>query len=80
MRGRRWGGCAGWSVDDGDGIGVSVGRIFDIGIARDEGLRILLDAVLFLVLRLLLLVLLGVAVELALVLLVFGDARLRAVG
>ena len=78
MCGGRWSGCARRGVDDCNGIVAGVGHVFDVGVAH-ESLRVLVVAVLFLVLRLLLVVL-GVAVQLALVLLVFGDARLRAIG
>ena len=62
---------AGRGIDDGDSARVCVGGVFDVGIAGDEGLGVvLLDAVLLLVLGLGLLLL----VELALVLLVLGDA------
>lgn len=60
------------SIDNGDGARVCIGSIFYVGLAGYEGLRGLLGAVFLLVLGLLLL-----AVKLALVLLVLGDARLR---
>lgn len=80
MRCRGRCGCARRGIDDCDGVVVGIWGIFDVGV-RDQGLRVLLDAVLFLVLGLfLVVVVLGVAVQLSLVLLVLGDARLRAIG
>lgn len=50
IRGRRRRRCARWGIDNGEGGGVAVVGIFDIGIPWDEGV-VLLRAVLLLMLR-----------------------------
>jgi hypothetical protein len=66
--GRRGSGCAWWGIHEGNSASVTIGVVLDVGTARDEGLGILMGAVLSLLLRFLL-----VFVEFPLIFLSFGD-------